>query len=177
MTDKLDLFRSSLIQIKRRIIKIEGGRLYLDQMRTIVIRSRKGKVVNIIYIYYISDLEVNLLLYRRLCILGLNRRFDTNFIILYMNDKNILKADYKKGVYVLTWISSKFPITLTINHILRLYQAFLAESFRPLQRNNNIIITKNKKSFLYTLDNIKNKKNIIAMKNEEILQSTDKENS
>ena len=53
--------------------------------------------------------------------LELNERFDTNFIILYINNKNILKADYKEGVYVLTWILSKFPITLTINHILRLY--------------------------------------------------------
>ena len=69
-------------------------------------------------IYYILDLKANLLLYRRLYILELNRRFDTNFIILHINDKNILKADYKEGVYVLTWISSKFPITLMINYIL-----------------------------------------------------------
>ena len=38
-------------------------------------------------------------------------------------------------------------------------------------------MTKNKKSFLYALDNTKNEKNIIITKNEEILQSTDKENS
>ena len=90
-------------------------------MRIIVIRSRKGKAVDIIHVYYILDLRANLLLYQRLYILELNRRFDINFIILYMNDKNILKADYKKGVYVLIWILSKFPITLTINHISRLY--------------------------------------------------------
>ena len=52
-------------------------------------------------VYYILGLKVNLLLYRRLCILGLNGRFDINFIILYINDKDMLKADYKKGVYVL----------------------------------------------------------------------------
>ena len=52
-------------------------------------------------VYYILDLKVNLLLYQRLCILKLNKRFNTNFIILYINDKNILKANYKKGVYVL----------------------------------------------------------------------------
>ena len=52
-------------------------------------------------VYYILDLGINLLLYRRFCMLGLNKRFDTNFIILYMNDKNILKADHKKEVYIL----------------------------------------------------------------------------
>ena len=50
--------------------------------------------------------------------LELNRRFDINSIILYMNDKDILKANYKEGVYVLIWILSKFSITLTINYIL-----------------------------------------------------------
>ena len=71
-------------------------------MRIIVIRSRKEKAVNIIRVYYISDLKANLLSYQRLYILKLNGRFDTNFIILYINDKNILKADHKEGVYVLT---------------------------------------------------------------------------
>ena len=70
-------------------------------MRIIVIRSRKEKAVDIIRVYYISGLKANLLLYRRLYILELNKRFDTNFIILYINDKNILKANYKEGVYVL----------------------------------------------------------------------------
>ena len=100
--NKLDLFRSSLIWIKRRTIKIERERLYLDQIRTIIIRSRKKKAVDIMRIYYILDLKTNLLLYRRLYILKLNKRFNTNSIILYINNKNILKADYKKGVYMLT---------------------------------------------------------------------------
>ena len=52
-------------------------------------------------VYYILDLKVNLLLCRRLCILELNKRFNTNSIILYINDKNILKTDYKEGVYML----------------------------------------------------------------------------
>ena len=38
-------------------------------------------------------------------------------------------------------------------------------------------MTENKKSFSYTPDNIENEENIIATENEEILQSTDKENS
>ena len=163
--------------MKRRTIKIRRGRLYSDQMRTIIIRSRKGKAVDIIRVYYVLDLEANLLSCRRLCILELNKRFDTNFIILYINDKNILKADHKEGVYMLTWISSKFPITLTTNHIPRLYQAFPAESSRPLQRNNDTIMTENKESSLYAPDNTGNEENIIATKNEEILQPTDKENS
>ena len=90
-------------------------------MGTIVIRSRKGKAVDIMRVYYILGLKANLLSYWRLCILELNERFNMNFIILYMNDKDILKADYKEGVYVLIWISSKFSITLTINYISRLY--------------------------------------------------------
>ena len=101
MTNKLDLFRSPFIRIKRRIIKIRRRRLYSDQIRIIVIRSRKEKAVDIMRIYYILDLKANLLLYRRLCILELNERFDTNSIILYINNKDILKADHKEGVYVL----------------------------------------------------------------------------
>ena len=70
-------------------------------MRIIVIRSRKEKAVDIIRVYYISGLKANLLLYRRLYILELNKRFDTNFIILYINDKNMLKTNHKEGFYML----------------------------------------------------------------------------
>ena len=65
-------------------------------------------------IYYVSDLDANLLSCKRLYMLELKDRFDTNAIYLYKNHKNIFKADYYKSVYVLTWIFSKFSIEIEI---------------------------------------------------------------
>ena len=71
-------------------------------MGKVVISNRKGKPMEIIRIYYIPGLKANLLLYRRLYILELIGRFDTNSIILYTKEKkDILKANYEEGVYIL----------------------------------------------------------------------------
>ena len=83
-------------------------------MGKVVISSRKGKPVEIIRVYYILGLRANLLLCRRLYILGLIGRFDTNSIVLYTKEKkDMLKANYEEGVYILIWISSKFPTKVT----------------------------------------------------------------
>ena len=52
-------------------------------------------------VYYIFDLDANLLSCKRLYMLELKNRFDTNAIYFYKNYKNILKADHYKNVYVL----------------------------------------------------------------------------
>ena len=71
-------------------------------MGKVVISSRKGKPMEIIRVYYILGLKANLLLCRRLYILGLIDRFNTNSIILYMKEKkDILKANHEEGVYIL----------------------------------------------------------------------------
>ena len=101
ITNKFNLFSGHLTRMKRRTIKIKGGELYTDQMRTIVLSSRKGRSIEIKRIYYVSSLKANLLSYRRLCMLELKGRFDIDSIYLYTNKKDVLKADHKEGVYVL----------------------------------------------------------------------------
>ena len=53
-------------------------------------------------VYYVSDLDANLLSYKRLYMLKLKNRFDTNAIYLYKNYKNIFKTNHHENVYVLT---------------------------------------------------------------------------
>ena len=114
MTDKINLFSGPLARIRRRTIKVRGGVLYADQMGKVVISSRKGKPVEIMRVYYVPGLGANLLSCRRLCILGLTGRFNTNSIVLHTKEKkDMLKANHEEGVYVLTWISSKFPTGVT----------------------------------------------------------------
>lgn len=109
MTNKINLFSGPLTRIKRRIIKVEGGVLHTDHMKTVILRSRLEKEVIIKQVYYVPDLGANLLSCRRLYMLGLKGRFDIDFIYLQSNNIDVLKADHKEEVYVYTWISKKFP--------------------------------------------------------------------
>ena len=102
MTDKLTLFNDSLIRIKRRIIKVEKRELHIDQMSTIMMQSRQERSIKIIRVYYVSDLDANLLSCKRLCMLELKGRFDMNAIYFYKNHKNMLRANHYKNIYVLT---------------------------------------------------------------------------
>ena len=52
-------------------------------------------------IYYVFGLDVNLLSYKRLYMLELKNRFDTNAIYFYKDHKNMLKVNYYKNIYVL----------------------------------------------------------------------------
>ena len=78
-------------------------------MKIVILRSRLEKKVIIKRVYYISNLEANLLLYRRLYMLDLKERFNINFIYLQLNNIDVLKANYKKEVYILVSILKKFP--------------------------------------------------------------------
>ena len=102
MINKIILFNGSLIRIKRRIIKIKEKELHINQMGTIMIQSRQGRSIKIMRVYYVFDFDANLLLCRRLCMLELKGRFDTNAIYLHKDHKNILKTDHYKRIYVLT---------------------------------------------------------------------------
>ena len=64
-------------------------------------RSRQKRSIKIMRVYYIFNFDANLLLYRKLYILRLKDRFNTNAIYLYKNYKNIFKVNYHEGVYVL----------------------------------------------------------------------------
>ena len=102
MIDKIILFNDFLIRMKRRIIKVEEKELYLNQMNTIMMQSRQKKSMKIMRVYYVFDLDTNLLSYKRLYMLRLKDRFDTNTIYLYKNHKNIFKTNHYENIYVLT---------------------------------------------------------------------------
>ena len=71
-------------------------------MNTIMIQSRQKRSIKIMRVYYISDLDANLLSCKRFCMLKLKNRFDTNAIYLYKNHKDMLRANHHKRIYVLT---------------------------------------------------------------------------
>ena len=64
-------------------------------------RSRQERSVKIMRVYYVSDFDANLLSCKRLYMLKLKNRFDTNAIYYYKNYKNILKTDYHESIYIL----------------------------------------------------------------------------
>ena len=70
-------------------------------MNTIMMQSRQERSIKIMRVYYIFNLDANLLSYKRLYILKLKGRFDTNAIYLYKDYKDIFKANYYENVYVL----------------------------------------------------------------------------
>ena len=51
-------------------------------MKIVILRSRLEKEIIIKRVYYIFNLEANLLLYKKLYILNLKERFNINFIYL-----------------------------------------------------------------------------------------------
>ena len=56
-----------MIPIKRRVIKVGGGRLYTDQYGTAVLRVLDGNQALLVNILYVPLLGVNLLSGRKLC--------------------------------------------------------------------------------------------------------------
>ena len=67
-----------------------------------MMRSRQKRSIKIMRVYYIFDLNANLLSCKRLYMLKLKNRFNTNAIYFYKNYKNMFKIDYYESVYVLT---------------------------------------------------------------------------
>ncbi len=67
ITNKPDLFKGLIIPIKRRIIKVGGGRLYTDSKRRIKIRVASVSLI-LEDILYIPRLGINLFLSRKLCL-------------------------------------------------------------------------------------------------------------
>ena len=70
-------------------------------MNIIMMQSRQERSIKIMRVYYVFDFDVNLLSCRKLYMLKLKGRFDTNAIYFYKNYKDMLKADHYKSVYVL----------------------------------------------------------------------------
>ncbi len=67
MTDQLRLFNDSLNRIKRRQIKIEEGKLYVNYCDTVTMRDLNENSVLLSSVLYVFNLGVNLLSDKRMC--------------------------------------------------------------------------------------------------------------
>ena len=108
MTDQLQLFRDSLMQIHWVIIKIEEKRLYADYCDTVTIQDQTENFILLYYILYVSKLDINLLSEKWMCKKDLWESFNTQE--LYMHDENgklMLETSQKDDIYVVKHIAKK----------------------------------------------------------------------
>ena len=134
MTDNLELFSDFLKPIKKRVIKVEKKRLYSNKSDLTRVQNRKEKI-RLITTLYVSGLEVNLLLVKRLCEMKLEGSFDENN--LYMRDKKerlMLKVFAFSGVYIVDKITKKLNeiafIAIMIDDVI---DAFIALPFTEIE--------------------------------------------
>ncbi len=85
MIDQLWLFSESLICIKRRIIKVEERKLYINHCDTAVMQDHHKNSVKLFSVLHVSKLKMNLLSERRMCEKDLQESFDDKD--LYMHNK------------------------------------------------------------------------------------------
>ncbi len=107
MTDKLRLFSGPLTRMRRRTIKVGGGRLYSNYYGTVTMRDKDGNSVLLSSTLYVPKLGVNLLSGKKMCEKGLLGYFDHKG--LYMRNKSgklMLEASEEGGVYIVKHISS-----------------------------------------------------------------------
>ena len=114
MTDQLQLFSEPLALIKRRTIKVEGGKLYSDQCSTAVMRAKDRNLTVLLKVLFVPDLEVNLMSARRMCsTTGLQGSFSEH--CLWLNDRHgntVLEAPVRGGVYIVERLAiDKIPFT------------------------------------------------------------------
>ena len=107
MTDQLRLFSGPLKSIRRRMIKVGGGRLYSDKCGTAIMKAKDGEC-RLAEVLYVPDLGVNLLSGRRLTKRGFKGSFDNDG--LYMCNPQgieVVRAPARGGIYVVNHIASK----------------------------------------------------------------------
>ena len=101
MTDQLQLFSGPLVRIKRRYIKVGGGRLVADYCGTAIMRDEKGNSVKLSSVLYVPNLGVNLLSGRRMCEKGLRGSFNEHSLLMHdSKGKLLLEAGESGGVYI-----------------------------------------------------------------------------
>ena len=107
MTDQLQLFSEPLASIKRRTIKVEGGKLYSDQCSTAVMCAKDRNLTVLSKVLFVSDLEVNLMSARRMCsTTELQGSFSEH--CLWLNNRHgntVLEASVREGVYIVKWLA------------------------------------------------------------------------
>ena len=107
MTDQLRLFSEPLKSIKRRTIKVGGGRLYSVQCGTITMKVQNGEC-RLTEVLYVPNLGVNLLSGKRFTRCGLRGSFDNDG--LYIHTKKgieVLRAPARGGVYIVDKLASE----------------------------------------------------------------------
>ena len=108
MTDQLQLFSEPLASIKRRTIKVEGGRLYSDQCGTAVMRAKDGNSTVLPKVLFVPDLGVNLMSARRMCsTTGLQGSFSEH--CLWLNNRHgntVLEVPVREGVYIVKQLAT-----------------------------------------------------------------------
>ena len=106
MTDQHLLFSGPLTKIKRRTVKVGGGKLYSDYMGTAIMQAPDGNKRSLPQTLLVPGLGVNLLSGSRLCKEGLHGSFNTDG--LYMRDRNgkvWITAKQQGGVYIVSKIT------------------------------------------------------------------------
>ncbi len=107
MTDQLRLFSDSLVCIKRCIIKVEEGKLYVNHCDTTVMQNHHKNSVKLSFVLYVSKLKMNLLSERRMYEKDLQESFDDKD--LYMHDKQrkqMIETLECKDVYIVERIAN-----------------------------------------------------------------------
>ena len=84
MIDQFRLFNEFFNSIKRRTIKIEKRKLYSNQCETIILRVKNDES-RLTKIFYVFDLEINLLFDKRFIKCELKENFNNDD--LYMHTK------------------------------------------------------------------------------------------
>ena len=140
MTDQRQLFRS-LTPVKRRTIRVGGGKLYSWHMGVCELRVPSGRVVLLKDVLFVPKLGVNLLSSQRICSQPyVKGSFDSQRMYFTRGNEKIMRADIQGGIYIVSWLAkgleeTAFYVTAPIETNQRFLRTVVKESslLRPLQ--------------------------------------------
>lgn len=106
MTDQLQLFRGDLIPIKRRTIKVPGGRMYASQSGTVKLKVKGGNSMLLEHVLYVPNIGASLLSGRRMCRGEFTGGFTADkWYIMNNSGHKVLEASGSNGIYLVDWIA------------------------------------------------------------------------
>lgn len=118
MIDQFQFFKGSLVLIKRRTIKIKERKLYSNQRENVTMRVTNEKSV-LTNVFYVFNLDVNLLFEKKLCVNDLKKNFDENELYLHDNKKKqMFKTSNQRNFYLINKISSQLSKYVLITSII-----------------------------------------------------------
>src|SRR2546421_9027917 len=102
MTDQRHLFRS-LAPVKRRTIRVGGGKLYSWHIGVCELRVPSGRSVLLKDVLFVPNLGVNLLSSRKICSQpGVKGTFDSQTMYFTRGNEKIMRADIYGGIYIIS---------------------------------------------------------------------------